>query len=277
MSIIAKLSEQKDFSLSEIKIADYILDNKETVLHYTVRDLAKATYTGTATVMRMIKKVYDGSFSDFKVDLAYEFQNNNYQESNFQIKKQETAFSIIEKIAKVEKDTIDQTKYLMDYQQIERVTKMINKANRICIITDGINEQTGNEFKYMMARIGKGVDVVIDSSWLALNCLDETVNPLVIYINHRKRNKPLLEKMQINHDHHIQGICISGYKNNIIETCCKEVIMIPTGVSFSDLAPVIYISAIRYVLNVLVSCVIATNYEICIKKLVDYSEYSRKK
>ena len=185
MSIIAKLSDQKDFSLSEVKIANYILENKEVVLHYTVRDLAKATYTGTATVMRMIKKVYDGSFSDFKVDLAYEFQNN-YQENNFQIKKQETAFSIIEKIANVEKDAIDKTKYLMDYQQIERVTKMINKANRICIITDGINEQTGNEFKYMMARIGKGVDVVIDSSWLALNCIDGTVKPLVIYINHRK-------------------------------------------------------------------------------------------
>lgn len=276
MSIIAKLSDQKDFSLSEVKIANYILENKEVVLHYTVRDLAKATYTGTATVMRMIKKVYDGSFSDFKVDLAYEFQNN-YQENNFQIKKQETAFSIIEKIANVEKDAIDKTKYLMDYQQIERVTKMINKANRICIITDGINEQTGNEFKYMMARIGKGVDVVIDSSWLALNCIDGTVKPLVIYINHRKRNKPLLEKMQINYDHHIQGICISGYKNNIIETCCEEVIMIPTGTSFSDLAPVIYISAIRYVLNVLVSCVIATNHEICMKKLVDYSGYSSKK
>ena len=75
MSIIAKLTEKKDFSASESKIADYIIENKEEILHLTIRELAKTTYTGASTVMRVIKKIYDGSFSDFKVDLAYELQN----------------------------------------------------------------------------------------------------------------------------------------------------------------------------------------------------------
>ena len=70
MSIIAKLTEKKDFSASESKIADYIIENKEEILHLTIRELAKTTYTGASTVMRVIKKIYDGSFSDFKVDLA---------------------------------------------------------------------------------------------------------------------------------------------------------------------------------------------------------------
>ena len=52
----------------------------------------------------------------------------------FQIKKQETAFSVMEKIASVEKDTIDRTKLLLNYQQIERITKLINKATIIYIL-----------------------------------------------------------------------------------------------------------------------------------------------
>ena len=185
MSIIAKLTEKKDFSASESKIADYIIENKEEILHLT-------TYTGASTVMRVIKKIYDGSFSDFKVDLAYELQNMMSKGNNkilFQIKKQETAFSVMEKIASVEKDTIDRTKLLLNYQQIERITKLINKATIIYIFADGINEQIGHEFKYMMARIGKAVEIATDNFWVALNCLSESANPLAIYVNHREHNR----------------------------------------------------------------------------------------
>lgn len=89
MSIIVKLEEKKDFSATERKIADYILENKEKILHLTIRELAQVTYTGTSTVMRLIKKVYDGSFSDFKVDLAFEFHNlqRDDQYEQFQIEK----------------------------------------------------------------------------------------------------------------------------------------------------------------------------------------------
>ena len=140
MSIIVKLTEKKGFSIAESKIADYIIANKEEILHLTVRELAKATYTGSSTVMRVIKKVYDGSFSDFKVDLAYEFHNARDSESKiqFQIQNQETAFSIIEKIARVEKESINKTQSMQNYQQIERVTKLINEATIIYIFADDL-------------------------------------------------------------------------------------------------------------------------------------------
>lgn len=278
VSIIAKLTEKKDFSVLESKIADYILENKKEILHYTIRELAKETYTGASTVMRVIKKVYTGSFSDFKVDLAYELQNAVSKENNkvlFQIKKQETAFSIMEKIASVEKDTIDRTKLLLDYQQIERVTKLINKATIIYVFADGINEQIGYEFKYMMARIGKAVEIAADNFWVALNCLSETANPLAVYINHREHNVQLLEKVKLNHKIAIPGIAITGYVNPTLETCCRELIIIPTGVSYSDLAPVIYTTAIRYVLNIIVGCIIASNHQTSMDKLIDYTELAQ--
>ncbi len=277
MSIIVKLTEKKGFSIAESKIADYIIANKEEILHLTVRELAKATYTGSSTVMRVIKKVYDGSFSDFKVDLAYEFHNARNSESKiqFQIQNQETAFSIIEKIARVEKETINKTQSMQNYQQIERVTKLINEATIIYIFADGINEQVGHEFKYMMARIGKAVEIAKDDFWVSLNCLSETSRPLAIYINHREHNISLLEKVKLNHKIGIKGIAITGYTNSIFETGCKEIISIPTGVSYSDLAPVIYTTAIRYVLNILVSCIIATNHQKSMDKLVEYTELSK--
>lgn len=263
MSIIAKLTEKKDFSASESKIADYIIENEEEILHFTIRELAKTTYTGASTVMRVIKKVYDGSFSDFKVDLAYELQNMTTKGNNeilFQIKKQETAFSVMEKIASVEKGIIEQTKLLLNYRQIERITKLINKATVIYIFADGINEQIGHEFKYMMARNGKSVEVADDNFLVALNCLNESANPLAIYVNHHEHSTQLLEKIRLNHKIAIPGIVVTEHSNSTFETCCKEVITVPVGVSYSQLAPIVYTTAMRYVLNTIVGCVIASKH-----------------
>lgn len=278
MSILVKLKEKKGLSIAESKIADYIVENKDEILHLTIRELAKATYTGSSTVMRTIKKVYNGSFSDFKVDLAYELYNSfkENQKVKFQIQKQETVFSIMEKIAHVEKETIDQTKALQDYQQIERVTQLINEATVIYIFADGINEQIGHEFKYMMARIGKAVEIASDNFWVALNCLNETAHPLALYINHREHNEELLEKIRLNYKIGIKGIIITGYTNPIFETFCKEIISIPTGISYSDLAPVIYTTATRYILNIIMGCVVATNHSTSMDKLIDYTKLSKK-
>ena len=65
------------------------------------------------------------------------------------------------------------------------------------------------------------------------------------------------------------------FRSNITYCSCKEVITISTGISYSDLAPVIYTTAIRYVLNTLVGCVIASNHELSMDKLIDYTELSQ--
>ena len=67
------------------------------------------------------------------------------------------------------------------------------------MFTDGINHQIGREFKYMMARIGKKVEVAKDYFWVALKCLKSGEQPLAIYINHREHNLALLDKIKRNH------------------------------------------------------------------------------
>ncbi|MCQ5327081.1 hypothetical protein NE642_17000, partial [Erysipelatoclostridium ramosum] len=54
-----------------------------------------------------------------------------------------------------------------------------------------------------------------------------------------------------------------------------EVITIHTGDSYSYLATVIYTTSISYVLNTLVGCVIASNNELSMYKLIDYTELSQ--
>ncbi len=277
MGIITKLNNKEDFSLIEARIAQYILDNKEKVVHYSVKQLAQETYTSTSAVMRLIRKVYDGSFANFKVDLALEIKSeyNLDQHNYYEVKKNETFYAIMEKAANLEKDIITQTRALNDYQTFSRVTNLINKSNRLYVYADGINEQVGYEFKYMLARIGKAVNVVNSDAWVIINCLNEGDHPLAIYINHQEHNYDLQEKIELNHAQNIPAIAITGYNDAIYQRCCNEILLIPTGLSFSDLAPIIYSTAIRYILNTIVMSIISTNYEVSKQKLQQYTELSR--
>ena len=69
MSLLSRIEYQSGFSELEKKIADYLIEHKEDVIHMNLKELAKATYTSTATISRFCKKVGEKNFNDFRVHL----------------------------------------------------------------------------------------------------------------------------------------------------------------------------------------------------------------
>ena len=67
MNILEQLREAEHFSSAEQNIIRYLLQYPETIINFSVRDLAKASYTSPSTVTRLVKKLDDGhGFSHFK-------------------------------------------------------------------------------------------------------------------------------------------------------------------------------------------------------------------
>ena len=56
MSLLSTIEYQNGFSDLEKKIADYLIEHKEDVIHMNLKELAEATYTSTATISRFCKK-----------------------------------------------------------------------------------------------------------------------------------------------------------------------------------------------------------------------------
>lgn len=57
---------------AEKKIADYILERPEDVIHYSISEFAKIVGVGEATVHRLVKKIGFEGFQKFKIELAKE-------------------------------------------------------------------------------------------------------------------------------------------------------------------------------------------------------------
>ena len=83
MSLLSTIEYQKGFSELEKKIADYLIEHKEDVIHMNLKELAEATYTSTATISRFCKKVGEKNFNDFRVHFAEITQSQTFSTVNF--------------------------------------------------------------------------------------------------------------------------------------------------------------------------------------------------
>ena len=70
LQIVNRLKDQQNFTNTEIRIADYIIQNITKIPTIYIEDLAKLTYTSHSTIIRLCKKIgYDG-FRSFKLAIS---------------------------------------------------------------------------------------------------------------------------------------------------------------------------------------------------------------
>jgi DNA-binding MurR/RpiR family transcriptional regulator len=76
MKVILKIKEMfNDFTTTEEKIANYILNNKEKVIQLSVKELAQAADSSPASVVRFCKKINYQGYQDFKIALIKDLQD----------------------------------------------------------------------------------------------------------------------------------------------------------------------------------------------------------
>ena len=99
MNILEQLREAEHFSSAEQNIIRYLLQYPETIINFSVRDLAKASYTSPSTVTRLVKKLDDGhGFSHFKARFFSEINSVFLASGDRTINTNETVHSIVQRI-----------------------------------------------------------------------------------------------------------------------------------------------------------------------------------
>lgn len=77
MLLLNRIKENNEFSDSENKIANYIMEFPQKVITMTIHQLADATYTSASSVTRFCRKVEVDGFSELKLQLAKEINTYN--------------------------------------------------------------------------------------------------------------------------------------------------------------------------------------------------------
>ena len=171
MGLLKKIELANNFSSVERILGKYVLENGEKVLNMSTKELAKATFTSPASIVRFCRKLEYEGYNDFKIALSaqlqYTFDRNSETNPNFPFKKRDTinanypfkgtdsVYTMASNIANLSKESIDITMKNLDLEELRLVVLMITKAKVIDIYGVSGPLRIASDFQYKMCGFHK--------------------------------------------------------------------------------------------------------------------------
>lgn len=123
------------FSISEKRIADYILKNHNSIPKMSTQALAREANTSPASVIRFCRSVGFKGYTELKFYIERELLSPSTD--TFQINRGESVKVIKQKVFTFNKSVIDETMMILDDESLEKAIQAIKRAKRIDIYGEG--------------------------------------------------------------------------------------------------------------------------------------------
>ncbi|MBU5456104.1 MurR/RpiR family transcriptional regulator [Caproiciproducens sp. MSJ-32] len=145
----------ESFTDSEKLIADYLLNNKKSILGMSAKEIGNVTGTSAPTVVRFSKKIGFNTLNEMKLQLSIDL-NTEEEASDFKYLSGDLSVKNIMYGIKNSIDAImNQTLSVLKEEELEKAINTLNKAKKIYIFSVGSSALVGKDFYYKLSRINK--------------------------------------------------------------------------------------------------------------------------
>ena len=195
--VIAKIHNVfKSLTETEQKIASYVLEFPETVIHMTAKELADACGTVPSAVNRMCKSIGLEGFSKLKISLATAVGKVDYNEKNIPFDTKDSPKMIFNKVFNSGINTLKSTYQMLDFLKIDEISKIIASAQRIFIFGVGTSSVVAVDAAYRFSQLG--VQAYTYTDILQMNVMASNMQPgdVAFGISHSGRTKAVVDAMR---------------------------------------------------------------------------------
>lgn len=275
--IIDALEKQHKFTNSEIKVANYILENyNSNLLSLTSKELGEKTYTSKSTILRLCKKTGVYTYSEFIRKLEVEFNEKERvkQLLNSEPVNENTNINdIVNIVPSLYDKALTNTKISLNYQSLNQIIKILNEANIIDIYGVGISYDCASTAKFKFQSIGLNCSAHNGLNEHYALSTKRLKNRVAIVISFTGENEIMVStaKFLKGLGTYIIGIgSDNAYKlkkecNEYLDIYSKELIM-----SMEMVAPFI---SITYVFDLLFTALLTSNFNKNLQYSLDVIDY----
>ena len=197
--LLEKLQEHKNFTAHEKDVAEYILSHLDQISELSAGELAKASYTSKATVVRLSQKLGLNGFQDLKITLTAEINQKKRIDqllANEPVTAESTYDDIVKTLPALYDKAVTNTRLSLDKNSMKRISQVLQKAECIDIYGTGIS--------YILAQ-----SAAFKISTLGLECSAyESINSH--YLAARKHKKNIAFLISLTGSNHTV-ICMAKY------------------------------------------------------------------
>ncbi|RHR10280.1 MurR/RpiR family transcriptional regulator [Pseudoflavonifractor sp. AF19-9AC] len=158
---IAAKYESDSATNTERKIALYMKNNFDRVLHCTLLELAELIGVSDASVVRFCKSIGYSGFQEFKISAALETIPSSEQ-YHPKLHKDDSPAEICQKIFSTEITALQRTMHALDLENMTKVARILAQAPRIVFAGTGGSMIVARDAQHKFLKIGIHVCAVED-------------------------------------------------------------------------------------------------------------------
>lgn len=207
--------EYYTFTLSEKKLADFMLSNQDSLPYLSISQLASGAGVAEATVSRFCRRVGFQNYAQFKLAAAntsLRFKPANNPLSG-QIEQQDSVEVICRKLYTAEMEAIGQTMDLLDPQAILRAANMLEKAGRVLCMGQGGSMLIAQEAAHLFSTVDNRFMPVIDSHMQAIAATMMEPEDVILFFSYSGSTRAMMETLKLAKERQGKVILVTRFPN----------------------------------------------------------------
>jgi DNA-binding MurR/RpiR family transcriptional regulator len=274
--LLTEKMKEDIFSSSERGIINYLFKQRENIKDKTTKQIAEETYTHPSTLIRIAKKLGYSGWVELRNRFLdeIEYLNSHFSsiDANFPFNERDNLMTIANKMAILNQTTISDTLSLLNYDDLQKATNMLDEARHIKIFSMYHNLLLCHEFKLNMNRIGKHVSLcTVDPHFEAVNSDCETC---AIVISYSGENGEIVRLLPLLKRKKIPIIALTSIGDNTLTKYADCILRITTREKlYSKIGSFSSNDSISFLFDVLYACVFSKNYQNNLEFKVRISKY----
>ncbi|MDQ0220982.1 MurR/RpiR family transcriptional regulator [Peribacillus cavernae] len=198
------------FSEKEKKIADYILENPEEIIHSTINEVAENLNVADATVFRFCKRIGFKGYQAMKIALASEIMTP-IQQIHEQITEQDNEKAVAEKIFKSNNRSLENTLEILDSDSLKKAVALLLHARRIEFYGAGGSSVIAMDAYHKFLRTGVQTFAFMDSHFQLMSASQLTADDVAVVISHSGANKDTIRILNTANETGAKTIGITSF------------------------------------------------------------------
>lgn len=189
------------FTLTEKKIADYIVDYYHLLDNLTLSELSELIGVGEASIVRFTHKLGFDGFQDFKLSMALEaVKNDRFKLFKFQNDVEEATVECMRK-----------TQNKMIESDLDKAIKLIDKADNLLFFSVGASSHAATVAESRLLRVGRKSKTVSDPHFQCMEAVGCDNHDLIIAISLTGETQDIIDSVTLAK---AAGASIIAFTNN---------------------------------------------------------------
>ena len=262
--VIERLRSKEGLTEGESLVADYVLAHPEEVQRLSAADLAERSIASKATVIRLCQKLGMSGYSEFRLELAHEWQEYRRVQallSEEPFNAQSSYDDIVETLPTIYEKAIVRTKLSFDEESMRLAIDHLKSADRIEIYGEGITNTVAQTAAFKFRSVGAeavAYDGINEHYTVYMRGRSTTC---AIALSFTGSNPGMVRAARFLRANDIFVIGVGGIETALLASECDVFIPVTSTRLIMTMEAVSSVAGVGYVLDVFFAALMVGNYQ----------------